>query len=197
MRCETLVSGNLQMVDLWHYECCIGRYVVTANYSCLESAKWKTENRHVSYLQTKTNSQHQSTQGKFNHMLRFSSGCGAVYAIACPCAACGKVNMSQSFWDEAQKPPIKKTTRAKLEFCTGRFGAELLSYLLLLLQIVQGHGGKDRLDFNLEPTEGEGDAFWPRRSWNETCACALLYSALSLWPSCDDVFELRLGEQED
>lgn len=62
--------------------------------------------------------------------------------------------MSQSFWDETQKPPIKKTTRAKLEVCTG-----LLSYLFLLLQIVQGHGGKDGLDFDLEPTDGEGEVF--------------------------------------
>lgn len=62
-------------------------------------------------------SQHQGTESKFNHMLCFSAGCGAVYVIARACSACGKVNMSQSIWDKAQKPPIKKTTRAKLEFC--------------------------------------------------------------------------------
>lgn len=55
--------------------------------------------------------------------------------------------------------PLRQTTRAKLEFCTRHFGAALLSYLFLLLQIVQGHGGKDGLDFDLEPTDGEGDTF--------------------------------------
>lgn len=91
-----------------------------------------------------------------------------------------KVNMSQSFWDEAQKPPIKKTTRAELESCTGRFGAVLCSYLFLLLQIVQGHGGKDGLDFNLEPTDGEGRHILTTAGWDERCACALPCSALSL-----------------
>lgn len=44
-------------------------------------------------------------------------------------------------------------------FCTGHFGAKLLSYLFLLLQVVQGHSGKDGLDFNLEPAGGTGEAF--------------------------------------
>lgn len=88
-------------------------------------------------------------------MLHFSAGCGDDYAIACPGATCGKVNMSQSFWVETPKPAIKKNHR--LQFCKGPSETELLSYLFLLLQVIQSHGGQDGLDFDLEPTDREGD----------------------------------------